>query len=186
MISPVTGFSGISHAAPVRSISRTAAVTAEPAEAGAAPGLKTPSSNNMFLPSSGALQLSSAVLGVLQSTSQTGDLLASPGGGRDQGIASLLGGRKNTENLLDTIFSGASGGSGSPFSDLLRQASTRFAPLQEAVNAALQERADSRAQSSPVQNMLADFHSASNAYNKVALQNAQNALAAGETRPLVA
>ena len=196
MVSSITGFSAIAYLDQVKGVSKAAPVKPQPVAPENTETSSAPSSSLSPLQSSNALQLSSAVLSILQenggssgNSNSLAALFSSTSKSNDNNsVASLLDGSSSSSsnNLLSSFFSSTSDASENIFTTLLQNASTKSQPLQQAVNSALQAQADTKAQSSPVQSLLSSINSASNAYNKVLLQNAQNAINASNNKSLVA
>ncbi|MBY0407960.1 MAG: hypothetical protein K2Q01_09730, partial [Rickettsiales bacterium] len=154
------------------------------------------------LQSGNALQISSAVLSLLQqktnplsalfttddNSTKTADLLTTLLGdssGPDL-TTSLLGGNTSGGGLLSTLGGNQQQNFQDALSDTLQSASLEASPLESSINSALQATANSNTKSNPVQALLGQLYSASNAYNKTLLQNAQAVLDAGEASSLVA
>jgi len=114
--------------------------------------------------------------------------------GLSSDVLSLLQGSSpssSSGDLLSSLVSGSGGNisSSDPLYSLLSNSTTDS--YQNAIDALQQQQADTQAQSNPVQNVLASYTSASNAYNQTLQQTAQSILAANNfqadgTAPLVA
>lgn len=201
MVSSISGFSAISYLDQVKGVNKAAPVTPQPTqpeEESPAPS-STPSPSSTPQPNN-ALQLSSAVLALLQGSSGSNSLSGLfSSEGNDNPIASLLGEESSTD-LTSSLLGGSSSSNGgllsstfkksssdNAFTAALKSSSQETSPLQQAVNSALQAQANTKAQSNPVQNVLNSINAGTNAYNKVLLQNAQNAvLEANNAQSLVA
>jgi len=198
-ISGISGFSAISYLDNVKGVSKAEPVTPKVEN-------NTPESDSAKpapakLQSGNTIQLSSAVLAILQETANastktsplaslvnssikskdiTASLFGSEGKGNDI-TSRLLGGSQDNSNnsILSSSFSNASSASDDVFTAFLKTASTKSNPLQQAVSATLQAQANTKAQSTPMQDILSSNNTATNAYNKVLIQNAQATLNAG-------
>jgi len=117
------------------------------------------STNTTSATTANTLGLSSTLLSLLQSTSSS-----STNGGV---LSTLLGGGGNGVSPSDPL--------AGVYNALLSTASTT-APIVTALANTQQQQTQTQAQSSPVENVLNSYTSASNAYNQTLLQNAQAVL----------
>lgn len=169
MVDAVSSFSPSAYLNQIKGISKTPAVSSQPPkpeEVDNAPGNTAGSSTGNGKPQSNPFQIPPEALSVLQgvsSGSQNGSL-----------ISEIVG--SSSANASDA-FSGVYG--------TLLQSASSTEPLQQALSALQQRKADTATQFSTLPSVLGNYHAGLNAYNKVLQQNAQAVLDESK-KPIVA